>query len=180
MRMRCLLYQLVVVAALAACANDADDGAMTEQESHGAAAPRAADPAEVRLAIDSINTVVMAALKAEDNAKMLEQMAPDAIVMLDNHPAWDGRAAIDEHGRAFFENVDIQDAVIRTEHVEVSGDLAVESGSLVLTFQPKNGPVMTDSAKFVTVWKRQGNGEWKIFRDISNSNLPAGSATAAR
>lgn len=173
MRMRCLLYQSLAVAALAACANDADDSAMTEQESRGAVAPGAANPAQVRGAIDSINTIVIAALKAEDNAKMLEQMAPDAIVMLDNHPAWNGRAAIDEHGRAFFEGVDIQDAIITTEHVEVSGDLAVESGSLVLILQPKGGPVMTDSAKFVTVWKRQGDGSWKIFRDISNSNLAA-------
>ena len=171
MRMRCLLYQLVAMAALGACANDADDGAMAEHESRGAVAPGAADPAQVRGVIDSINTVVVAALKAEDNAKMLEQMAPDAVVMLDNHPAWKGRAAIEKHGREFFQGVDIKDAIITTEHVEVSGDLAVESGSLVLTLQPKGGPVMTDSAKFVTVWKRQGDGSWKIFRDISNSNL---------
>lgn len=173
MRIRCLLSQFVALAVLAACANDADDGSMTEHESRGAVASGAADPAQVRGAIDSINGVVVAALKAGDNAKMLEQMAPDAIVMLDNHPAWKGRAAIDQHGQAFFESVDIKDAVITTEHVEVSGDLAVESGSLVLTLQPKGGPVMTDSAKFVTVWKRQGDGSWKIFRDISNSNLAA-------
>ena len=173
MRMRCLLSQFLAVAALAACANEADDDAMTEQESRDARAPGAADAAQVRGAIDSINTVVVAALKAEDNAKMLEQMAPDAVVMLDNHPAWKGRAAIEEHGQAFFESVDIKNAIITTEHVEVSGDLAVESGSLVLTLQPKGGPVMTDSAKFVTVWKRQGDGSWKIFRDISNSNLAA-------
>lgn len=172
MRMRCMLYQLVGLSTLVACEKGVDDAATTERESPGAVAASASDPAEVRGVIDSVNAVIVAALKAEDNAKMLELMAPDAVVMLDNHPAWKGTSAIDENGRMFFENVDVKDMTLTTEHVEVSGDLAVESGSMVMTFQPKGAPVMTDSGKFVTVWKRQGDGSWKIFRDISNSNLP--------
>ena len=172
MLLRCMLLPLLGLFTLVACEKGVDDATTTERVSPGAVAAGASDPAEVRRMIDSVNAVIITALKAEDNAKMVSLMAPDAVVMLDNHPAWKGTGAIDENGRVFLESVDIQDMVLTTEHVEVSGDLAVESGSMVMTFQPKGAPVMTDSGKFVTVWKRQGDGSWKIFRDISNSNIP--------
>ena len=60
-----------------------------------------------------------------------------------------------------------------SEDVILSGDIAVESGSNEMTMTPAGGKPMTDKGKYVTTWKRQTDGSWKIVRDIMNSNLPA-------
>ena len=56
--------------------------------------------------------------------------------------------------------------------VEDRFDLAVETGAYELTLQPKSGPVIQDKGKYLTVWKRQTDGSWRIVRDINNSDLP--------
>jgi ketosteroid isomerase-like protein len=66
-----------------------------------------------------------------------------------------------------------KDGSAKTEDVMVSGDLAVETGTFAWTLQPKSGAEVKDKGKYLTVWKRQADGSWKIVRDIDNSDLPA-------
>jgi ketosteroid isomerase-like protein len=53
--------------------------------------------------------------------------------------------------------------------VEEHGDTAYEVGKYTLL--GKNGEVM-DVGKYIVVWKHEA-GEWKLHRDIINSNRPA-------
>jgi ketosteroid isomerase-like protein len=55
---------------------------------------------------------------------------------------------------------------VRSETLHVDHDLAYESGYAEAHFL--NGAVR--KGRFSTVWKREGDGHWKIFRNIS---LPA-------
>ena len=55
---------------------------------------------------------------------------------------------------------------VRSETLHVDQDLAYESGYAEAHFL--NGAVR--KGRFSTVWKREGDGHWKIFRNIS---LPA-------
>jgi ketosteroid isomerase-like protein len=57
-------------------------------------------------------------------------------------------------------------AFVRSETLHVDHDLAYESGYAEARFL--NGAVCR--GRFSTVWKRQDDGHWKIFRNIS---LPA-------
>lgn len=34
------------------------------------------------------------------------------------------------------------------------------------------GKPMNDHGRYMNLWKRQPDGSWKIFRDISNSSVP--------
>jgi ketosteroid isomerase-like protein len=43
-----------------------------------------------------------------------------------------------------------------------------------MAMKPTAGPVMKDTGKYLTVWKHQADGSWKIIRDIDNSDLPVG------
>jgi uncharacterized protein (TIGR02246 family) len=163
------LSALVVVAMVAACAREADTG-RTEAESPGALATPAADPAAVRRVIDSSNAVLVAALTKEDAAAHSALYAPDGVVMMSNMPAWKGQSEIQSNAAKMFADYDLKEVKFTTDNVEVSGDLAVETGTYVMTVVPKGGPPMPDEGKYITVWKRQADGTWKVFRDISNSS----------
>jgi ketosteroid isomerase-like protein len=56
----------------------------------------------------------------------------------------------------------------------IAGDLAIETGSFQMAMKPTAGPVMKDTGKYLTMWKHQADGSWKIIRDIDNSDLPVG------
>jgi ketosteroid isomerase-like protein len=64
----------------------------------------------------------------------------------------------------------LKDPKFHVEDVLVGGDLAVETGTYEWTVQPKKGKAMLDKGNYVTVWRRQPDGSWKIVRDISNSD----------
>jgi ketosteroid isomerase-like protein len=61
-------------------------------------------------------------------------------------------------------------ASLETADVEADGSLAYETGRYEMKL--KDGKV-ADRGKYVVVWKRTGN-EWRIHRDIWNTNMPAG------
>ena len=173
MRLRRSLFPLFgLTVALTACAPEADDARM-EAERPGAIATPAADPAAVRRTIDSVNTALADAIQKEDIAAHTAIYAPDAIVMMSNMPAAKGTDAIRTQATHMFEAVDVKDAKFTTQEVEVSGDLAIETGTFSMTITPKGGQAMEEKGKYLTVWKRQADGSWKIHRDISNSDLEA-------
>jgi ketosteroid isomerase-like protein len=47
------------------------------------------------------------------------------------------------------------------ERIDVSGQLATEHGQLRLTIQTANGPVVRDSATYVSYWRRSEDGRWR-------------------
>jgi ketosteroid isomerase-like protein len=54
----------------------------------------------------------------------------------------------------------------------LAGDLAIETGTFTFTQKPKGSAAITDKGKYMTVWKKQADGSWKLLRDIANSDLP--------
>ena len=58
--------------------------------------------------------------------------------------------------------------------VAASGDLASETGHFEWTLTPKakDGKPMTETGKYVVVWKKQADGSYKLFRDIWNPDAP--------
>jgi len=65
---------------------------------------------------------------------------------------------------------DLQPTVI---DLHVNGDMAYIVGkySLTIQLQPEEGEAISDSGKYVEIWKRE-NGSWKIDVDIFNSSVP--------
>jgi ketosteroid isomerase-like protein len=53
-----------------------------------------------------------------------------------------------------------------------SGELGYTSGTYGMSFKDASGKTISDNGKYLMVWKRQGNGEWKVLFDTSNSDLP--------
>jgi ketosteroid isomerase-like protein len=62
--------------------------------------------------------------------------------------------------------------VTRVEVAE-SADLGYTAGTYDMTFNDAQGNPVADRGKFVTVWRRQADGSWKVVEDVFNSDLPA-------
>ncbi len=158
---------LVILGLLAAgCSSN------TQTASSGANSA-SSDSATVRTAIEATNARFLDAFKRGDKAGLMASYADDAIVMMPNEEAWRGREGIDKGFSGFLSQMSFKDGSAKTEDVMVTGDLAVETGAFAWTLQPKSGAEVKDKGKYITVWKRQADGSWKIVRDISNSDLPA-------
>jgi uncharacterized protein (TIGR02246 family) len=130
------------------------------------------DPAAVRAIIDQTNAKMADALQKADTAAIMAIYSDDAVVMMAGQPAWNGKAGIRQSGTEMLNAVKFSDIKFTTSSVDVAGDYAIETGTLQLTLTPKGGKPMPDKGKYVTVWKKQADGSWKVYRDISNSDNP--------
>ena len=59
-----------------------------------------------------------------------------------------------------------------TTKIEVagSGDLAYQQGIYVLGAEDAQGKPIKTTGKFIVIWKKQNNGQWKAIVDIDNSD----------
>jgi ketosteroid isomerase-like protein len=53
-----------------------------------------------------------------------------------------------------------------------SGDLGYSWGTAQITMDGPDGTPMTSQEKYVTVWRKDAAGAWKVVADIFNSNTP--------
>jgi ketosteroid isomerase-like protein len=111
------------------------------------------------------------AVAAKDLDKSVGACAADGSVLPPNAPIATGPAAIRKLFEGFFAlpgfkiqwNAD-------TAEVAKAGDLGYTRGTYQLVFNDASGQPVTDKGKYVTVWKKQGDGSWKVAADIFNSD----------
>ena len=136
-------------------------------------APKADNPKDVA-AIKAMSTAWGQAATKGDVAALVGQFADDAVRLFPNTPMIIGKEAI---GRPLEETAARyrQEEVDVAEDVRVVGDLAYARGTYVYKATPKvpGEAVIDDKGKWVTVYRRQSDGSWKIIIDIPNSDLPA-------
>ena len=154
---------------VAACA---PKGETAVNDSAATAASPVVDVAAVRSAIDQMNAKMVAALQSGDSATLLANYDADATVMMSNQPAWRGKSEIASSGTGMLKVVKFSDVKFTTSTVDVAGDYAIETGGYEMTVAETGKKPVPDKGKYVTVWKKQADGTWKIYRDISNTDLP--------
>jgi uncharacterized protein (TIGR02246 family) len=119
-----------------------------------------------------------AAVGRGDAAGLAALYTEDAVVMPPNHPAVNGRAAIQE----FFTGMlaqGVRNMKLAQTTVTGSGSTGYEVGSYEFDLGPAGAPVH-DKGKYIVGMKRSASGKWLIAHDIFNSDLPAPPAPAAR
>jgi uncharacterized protein (TIGR02246 family) len=140
------------------------------KDSAAPAAAPAVDPVAVRQAIDQGNTKMADALAKADTAAIMSMYDNDAVVMMSGQPAWRGKADISTQGTGMLQAVKFSDVKFTTSNVDIAGDYAIETGTYAMTGTEKGKKPVPDKGKYVTVWKKQADGSWKVYRDISNSD----------
>ena len=52
--------------------------------------------------------------------------------------------------------------------MSASGDLGYTAGTFALTTNDATGKPVVEQGKYIEVWKKQSDGEWKVIEDIFN------------
>ena len=90
-----------------------------------------------------------------------------------NDPVATGKAAIAKLTASAFTIPDFK-LTWQPEKVVVarSGDLGYTSGTYIWTFKDASGKPVSDKGKYLTVWRKQADGSWKVLFDMFNTDLP--------
>ncbi|MER8578508.1 DUF4440 domain-containing protein [Mesorhizobium sp. M1423] len=62
----------------------------------------------------------------------------------------------------------MKNLTLKALEVEGSGNLAYEVGAFTLSVPSKGGAPSTVAGKYIVVWKKGGDGTWRLHRDIWN------------
>jgi ketosteroid isomerase-like protein len=118
--------------------------------------------------IREANKELMAKFRSGDIAGIGELYTKDGQVMPPNSDSATGKKEI----RAFWQglwDLGVREIKLNDGDVEACEDMAAE----ISTVELMNGDGQTvDRGKYIVLWKKE-NDNWKLFRDIFNSNLPA-------
>jgi uncharacterized protein (TIGR02246 family) len=139
-------------------------GAACAHDGHGAPAP--GDPAAVRAAIEGTLARFSAAMKRADAGAIASMFTEDGeYIAAATKGFTTGRAAIEELFAARFKAARFIDVTIATVSVQVEGDTAYETGTSRATVQAGDAPPVTRAGRYLTVWRRQPDGVWRIRVD---------------
>lgn len=116
-----------------------------------------------RAGIDAGNQAWIDGVKAGDVAGIVATYAAHSVDCGPTGACIEGRAAIEQHMKANLAHFGrATSASVQSWGSTQSGDFVYEWGQAQATFPHSNR--ITD--KYLTVWQRQPDGSWKIFRNL--------------
>lgn len=134
---------------------------------HTQPAPRVDEAAAARTAIAAANDAYARALVRGDARAMAAVFAADGkIIPVTERGFVTGRDAIEAYQAKRLQGRRYVDVVITTVQLDVSGDLAWETGTSRVRIQQGEGAPVTLTGRYLAVWKRQPDGGWLIQADL--------------
>ena len=134
------------------------------------------DVAVEEAAIRSEDADCLKAWAAKDVDRGLSCYSDDASVFPSNAPIVTGKEAIRARvSEAFSRPGFALSWDISKLEVSRAGDLAYAYGTYEQTVNDPEGNPITERGKWVGVYKKQADGQWKMVADIGNSDGPAAS-----
>ena len=129
--------------------------------------PNASETLEdVRRAIDQGNQQWAEGWAKGDAAMVAAIFADDGVQLAGSGKIFKGRQQILERQKAAMQGADPGVKVtITTVNVWLDRDTAYETGKYKYEYTEKGKPG-TDEGRYVTIWKRQLDGSWKLFMDM--------------
>jgi uncharacterized protein (TIGR02246 family) len=128
-----------------------------------------ADPGAIKSAIKADEAKWNQQVKAKDTEGLAGHYTDDAFFVPPGGAPADGSTAI----RQFYANASTDPALdvaaaSDTIDVAASGDMAYARGHFTEKYTDrKTGKVMTDKGSYLTVYKKQPDGSWKIVQDVA-------------
>ncbi|MFC1830995.1 YybH family protein [Thermodesulfobacteriota bacterium] len=95
----------------------------------------------------------------------------EGIKMVPDLPSIYGKSAIGEFKHKKSQIPDEMDMSIKVEDAQIAGDFGFAHGTYFVSVTPKGGgAVKSKEGKFLTIFKKQADGSWKIYRDSVSPN----------
>jgi ketosteroid isomerase-like protein len=168
--LRALTLSLIALLLATACERSPQSGRTGTDADGGSRLALAVDPAEVRAAVDHVNTAYVSALLAGNPKQLSECFTEHGAILLPNGRVIQGRDSIFTAARPLFLTHRVFDAMMSTSELFVIDENAFEigrwTGSVGGADAASGRP---DSGQYVRIWKRDDEREWKIWRDIVRS-----------
>lgn len=112
-----------------------------------------------------------AAFNRADWAAVSAFYTDDAVVLAPNAEPARGPAAI---AQAFAAFAPMRPSLsITPDRIVQACDMAYEYGTYRMQLTPPGAATVTDRGKYLTIFRRMPNGEWKIAADMFNTSMPA-------
>jgi ketosteroid isomerase-like protein len=130
------------------------------------------EQARLRAAVEASGARMAAAFNAGDMPGFIRAYSEDVWLFPPNAPAFQGRAAaLDFMQRSY--NAGLRNFQVTTTGLDRQGNMAYETGTYSgdVTLAGQTAPIR-DSGKYVHVWKRSPNGEWRTHFVMWNSDNP--------
>ena len=137
-----------------------------EEEGKASSSTPSAALAEARQAIDKGNAQWAEAWDKADASLLARLFAEDGVLLGRNGKFFKGPQQILERQKAVMEGAGKGvKCTVTTVDVWLDGDTAYETGKYSYKYQEKGKPV-SEEGRYVTIWKRQSGGSWKIITDM--------------
>ena len=123
--------------------------------------------AEAKVAIDKGNAQWSEGWKKGDATLVADVFEKDGIQLSPSGKVIKGRQHISDRQKTAMAGVDPGVIVtVTTTKIWLDGNTAYESGKYKYEYTEKGKPAK-DEGLYVTIWKRQANGSWKLAMDMS-------------
>jgi ketosteroid isomerase-like protein len=160
------LYLSVVAAIMIAVACNEPSTPASQVGTAGSGDSSVFSLSQVRSEIDTLNRNFMDAIKKGDSAALATVYSDDAVLMPPNSEAVKSNGIAATWGS--FLRMGVKEIKLTTDDLTGNKDLLAETGKYEIY---ADGQKMIDKGKYVVVWK-PSNGNWKMFRDIFNTDMP--------
>jgi uncharacterized protein (TIGR02246 family) len=107
-----------------------------------------------------------------DLERIVSFYADDAVLLPTAEPIVTGKSAIRSEWKHVLGIPGMQN-VSALKHVDVSrsGDMAYSRGTYTSRMLGPKGEPLTEPGKWVSIWKKQSDGQWRIVVDIYNTDV---------
>lgn len=117
--------------------------------------------------IDSMNNHVTECISNGDSAGVASLYWPDAEIILPNSEPVKGSQAASVFGSMI--RMGVKHFTIETSDLKTTEGYIIETGKFSMNDAANKN---IDKGNYVVVWQNR-DGQWKLYRDIGNSSLPA-------
>ena len=138
-----------------------------EKQSDVKAAPSTLDKIWAKSFLDSVNAKFSEQIASGDTAALASHYWPDAELLLDNSEVVKGKDIINAWGSAI--RTGAKGMTFATTDITGTPTFIIETGNYEMMSGNKS---LIDRGKYVVVWENR-NGEWKLYRDIGSTSMPA-------
>jgi len=131
------------------------------------------DEARLRAAVEASAARVTAAFNRGDIPGFIRSYADDIWVFPPNEQPFQGRdASLGYYQRSYDRG--LRNFQITTTGLDRQGSMAYETGIYTVDYPTpgQRGAMTRDNGKYVQVWKRSSNGDWRTHFVMWSSNLP--------